>query len=171
MNPQTLNGHGLVPGVAAGAVLHADVALSFMGCVDSVTGEVRDVHHPLLGQHVAGKILAIPSGRGSCSGSVTIFELLMNGHAPRALVFQHRETILTFGSIIAEEFFGRGIPVVNVTADDFAKLATAAHARIENGAVVVSESAGDEVPARVALTPLDLADFNLSARDRQVLTG
>lgn len=171
MTPQTLNGRCLVPGVAAGPVLHADVALSFMGCVDAVSGEVRDVHHPLLGQHVAGKILAIPSGRGSCSGSLTIFELLMNGHAPRALVFQHRETILTFGSIIAEEFFGRGIPVVNVTADDFAKLATASHARIENGAVSLSDSVAHDEPGRVELPPLELADFTLSERDRQVLAG
>lgn len=42
MTPQTLNGRCLVPGSGIRPVLHADVALSFMGCVDAVSGEVRE---------------------------------------------------------------------------------------------------------------------------------
>src|ERR1700742_750811 len=127
MQQRIIKGECLVPGTAAGPVLYADTGLSFMGGVNAATGAVIDVHHPLRGQSVAGKILAIPSGRGSCSGSLVIFELLMNGNAPRALVFQHKETILTLGVVIATELFARGIPVVLLSAEDFAAMAGAKH--------------------------------------------
>ncbi len=117
-----LQGTALIAGQASGDVLHADTGLSFMGGVDAATGRIIDVHHPLCGQSVAGKILAIPSGRGSCSGSLVIFELLMNGHAPAALVFRHKETILTLGVLIAGELFQRGIPVLQLDEAGFAAL-------------------------------------------------
>jgi hypothetical protein len=37
--------------------------------VDPLDGVVIDHTHPLHGQCIAGKVLAIPSGRGSCTGS------------------------------------------------------------------------------------------------------
>ncbi len=107
-------GRAVVPGAADGELLHAEVGLSFMGGVDSSTGRVIDTHHPLHGQSVAGKVLALPSGRGSCSGSATLFELLLNGHAPAALIFRADEPILTLGVILAAEMFGVSIPVVRL---------------------------------------------------------
>ena len=77
-----------------------------MGGVDPVTGRVIDTHHPLQGRSVAGRVLALPSGRGSCSGSGTLFELLVNGHAPAALVFCADEPILTLGVVLAAELLG-----------------------------------------------------------------
>src|SRR5581483_4942589 len=132
MQQQVLQGEPLIPGAASGAVLYADLGLSFMGGVDAATGRVIDVHHPLRGKSVAGKILAIPSGRGSCSGSLAIFELLLNGHAPRALLFQHKETILTLGVVIASTLFQRGIPVVLLSPKDFAALADAKFAIVHD---------------------------------------
>lgn len=166
-----LEGRSLVPGTAAGEVLFATVGLSFMGGVDPLSGEVRDVHHPLHGRCVAGKILAIPSGRGSCSGSLTLFELLMNGHAPRALIFHHRESILTFGSIIAQEFFHCGIPVVALSEADFARLSAAQQARIDGGRVTLTGPGAPDVATRAALAPLDLAGFTLSEKDERLLAG
>ncbi|WP_374428158.1 aconitase X [Tabrizicola sp.] len=165
-----LNGKALLSGQAAGAVLHADVGLSFMGGVDAGSGMVLDHHHPLHGQSVAGKILAIPSGRGSCSGSLVLFELLMNGHAPAALVFCRSETILTLGVLIAAELFDRGIPVLMLDDADFAALASFDFARVEGGSLT---SCTDD-PGTVAHAPmpaLDLTDFDLTARDEAMLTG
>lgn len=59
----------MLPGRASGEVLYSDVPLSFMGGIDPRSGAVIDLHHPLIGACVAGKVLALPSGRGSCSGS------------------------------------------------------------------------------------------------------
>lgn len=171
MQQQILKGESLVPGVAAGPVLHSDTGLSFMGGVHAATGAIIDVHHPLRGESVAGKILAIPSGRGSCSGSLVIFELLMNGHAPEALVFQHQETILTLGVVIAAELFNRGIPVVCLPAEGFAALAHASHATVSDGVVTVSDAPPAPVEARARLRDLDLEGFALSAGDRRFLAG
>jgi cis-L-3-hydroxyproline dehydratase len=151
----TIHGRALVQGRAAGPVLFADLGLSFMGGVDPATGVVIDTHHPLQGRSVAGMVLAIPSGRGSCSGSLLIFELLLNGHAPRALVFHHKETILTLGVVIAHELFERGIPVLHVAGDDFASLADARFVTVDGDRLIVSN---DE--------PVELSE-----RDHRMLAG
>lgn len=170
MTASILHGKALIAGQASGAVLHADTGLSFMGGVDASTGTVIDVHHPLCGQSVAGKILAIPSGRGSCSGSLVIFELLMNGHAPAALVFRHKETILTLGVLIAAELFQRGIPVLQLDEAGFAALSQARFARIDGDRVQPTEGPTTLPPTFVLPKP-DPADFTLSELDRRFLAG
>ena len=59
-------------GAVVREVLHADVGLSFWGGVEPATGVVIDRTHPLFGECVAGKILCIPNGRGSSTGSQVI---------------------------------------------------------------------------------------------------
>lgn len=166
----TVRGTALIAGQASGAVLHADVGLSFMGGVDAATGRIIDVHHPLCGQSVAGKVLCIPSGRGSCSGSLVIFELLMNGHAPAALVFRHKETILTLGVLIAGELFQRGIPVLQLDEAGFAALAGARFARVDGEGIRATEGLEAVAPGFVLPRP-DLGDFTLSDLDRRFLAG
>jgi cis-L-3-hydroxyproline dehydratase len=170
MTASILHGKALIAGQASGEVLHADTGLSFMGGVDAGTGRVIDVHHPLCGQSVAGKVLCIPSGRGSCSGSLVIFELLMNGHAPAALVFRHKETILTLGVLIAAELFQRGIPVLQLDEAGFAALSDARFARIEGDRVQPTETLTDG-PQSFVLPKPDPADFTLAEIDQRFLAG
>ncbi len=67
----------VINGRAAGDVLYADVGLSFWGGVDPATSMVIDSHHPLHGKKMAGKVLGIPNGRGSCTGSQVVLQLLL----------------------------------------------------------------------------------------------
>lgn len=168
---RTLTGKSLVPGEAAGSVLFADLGLSFMGGVDPDTGVVTDTHHPLHGESVAGKILAIPSGRGSCSGSLIIFQLLLNGHAPKALIFRHKETILTLGVIMAHELFTRGIPVICLASEDFMTMAEAAYAYVQGGTVTLDDSPHGAADASAELGELGLTGFHLSRQDERFLAG
>ena len=131
----TLIGDCLVPGSAAGEVLSSAVPLSFWGGVDPSSGMVVDTHHPLYGQCVTGRILALPSGRGSCSGSGAIFEMLFAGTAPAALVFSHRESILTLGVVIAGELLGRAIPMVQLDEADFSVLASLPAVSVTDGVI------------------------------------
>lgn len=170
MSGEILRGKALISGQASGEILHANTGLSFMGGVDATTGRIIDVHHPLCGQSVAGKILAIPSGRGSCSGSLVIFELLMNGHAPAALVFRHKETILTLGVLIAGELFQRGIPVLQLDETAFAALSDARFAGIEGDRVQPTSSLAALTPSFVLPKP-DPADFTLAEIDHRFLAG
>ena len=105
----------LVRGRGAGALLHANVPLSFWGGVDPDTGRVIDVKHPLHGECVASSVLAIPNGRGSCTGSQVVLELLVRGTAPAAILLQESDDIISLGAIVAEEIFGiPPLPVVSL---------------------------------------------------------
>jgi len=132
-----LTGRSLVAGAAQGALLFADVGLSFWGGVDSATGEVIDRHHPLSGEYLAGCVLAIPSGRGSCTGSSVLMELISNGHAPAALVLAEPDEILTLGVLVAQTIFERSLPVLCIGQEAFAALRGGAFARVENTEVSV----------------------------------
>ena len=118
-SPTSISGIPHASGAATGTLLASPLEISFWGGVDHDTGQVIDRSHPLRGQQLKDKILAIPGGRGSCSGSATILELIMNGNGPRALVFERTNEILTVGVFVAEELFGRSIPVVVVGREGF----------------------------------------------------
>ncbi len=78
--------------------------------MDPATGRVIDVHHPLAGQSMAGRILVMPGTRGSCTGSGVLLDMALNGHAPAALVFSEAEDVVTLGAMIAAEMFGKTLP-------------------------------------------------------------
>jgi predicted aconitase/predicted aconitase with swiveling domain len=120
----------LVAGDAQGELLSAMVGLSFWGGVDPQTGVVIDQHHPLCGESLAGRVLAIPSGRGSCSGSGVLLELILNGHAPAAIVICEREEILTLGALVAEVVFEQSIPVLRIEREVFERLGEHRYARV-----------------------------------------
>jgi predicted aconitase with swiveling domain len=48
-------------------------ALSFWGGYDFHTGEIIDRHHPLAGVRAAGRVLAVPCGKGSSMRRLLIF--------------------------------------------------------------------------------------------------
>ncbi|KAL4723092.1 hypothetical protein ACLX1H_009580 [Fusarium chlamydosporum] len=115
-------GTAYVQGRATAKLLASNLELSFWGGVDPQTSEVIDRHHPLSGKHLQNTVLAIPGGRGSCTGSGVMLELLLNGKAPEAIIFERREDILTLGVMIAEEVFHQSIPVLVLKKEDFRQL-------------------------------------------------
>lgn len=99
-------------GDASGPALVLDEPLSFWGGVDPATGDIVDVHHPQVGANVAGRVLIMPSGRGSSSSSSVLAESIRAGTAPVAIVLFEPDPILALGAIVARELYGRMIPVV-----------------------------------------------------------
>ena len=164
-------GELLVPGAATGAILGSDVPLSFWGGVDPSTGVVIDSHHPLHGDTVSGKILVIPSGRGSCSGSGAIFEMLLCGTAPAALVFSHHESILTSGVLIASELFNRGIPVLRLTHADWSRVRSMTTATIADRSISGDGGDSEGSGATTVVCGDEEPDITLSEFDQQVLDG
>jgi predicted aconitase/predicted aconitase with swiveling domain len=146
MSEVLLNGRCLVSGSAQGELLYADVGLSFWGGVEPFTGEVIDRHHPLSGQFISGRVLAIPSGRGSCTGSSVLLELILNGHAPAALVFERVEDILTLGVLVAEQMFGHSIPVICLGEAGFGALRNVAFVRVEDDRAICFSSPPPPLP-------------------------
>lgn len=144
-----ITGRVLVSGSAEGDVLFTDTALSFWGGADAVTGEIIDRHHPLSGERLTGRVLALPTSRGSCTGSGVILELILNGMGPTAIVLEHPEAIITLGVIVAEEVFGRSIPVIAVGREAFAELKAAKRIRINDAVAGIGSD--------IALTDQDQA--------------
>ncbi len=119
MTTDVLRGHTLMAGAAAGKLLWSDVGLSFWGGIDPASGTVIDRHHPLSGRCVRNAVLAIPAGRGSCTGSSVMLELLLSGNAPAALILAGRDDILLLGVLVAKVMFGHSIAVVSISPQDF----------------------------------------------------
>jgi predicted aconitase/predicted aconitase with swiveling domain len=157
-------GQSIISGLASGAILACGEGLSFWGGVDPVTGIVIDTHHPLCGQSIAGKVLVMPTTRGSCSGSGVMLDLALNGIAPAAFVFAEAEDVVTLGAMIAGKMFDRPVPVLRLDADAFAVAAAGKHAELLHGALSVDGAA-------LSLEPLAVAKLDLSARDRAMLDG
>ena len=170
---RSLAGRSLVDGAAVAPLLYADVGLSFWGGVDPFSGEVIDRHHPLSGQCLAGRVLAIPSGRGSCTGSSVLMELISNGHAPAALVLAEADEILTLGVLVAQTLFQRSLPVLCIGKEAFGQLHGKAFARVDGPQLSLYDSAPDDTPLPRQDTPAAdaHASIELTEHDRALLAG
>lgn len=129
----------IVEGEANGTVLWTETALSFWGGVDAAAGTVIDRHHPLCGRCMTGEILCIPRGRGSCSSSGILLEMIRTGTAPAAIVSIEAEGILAIGAVIGQELYGRSIPICTVPEGDYAKLEKAQRASVRMDGSLILE--------------------------------
>lgn len=157
-------GQSIIAGQARGDILATDEGLSFWGGVDPLTGKVIDAHHPLCGQSLAGRVLVMPTTRGSCSGSGVMLDLALNGMAPAAFVFREPEDVVTLGAIIAARMFERPVPVLRLTHEAFAVAAAGTSAVLTDNALIVD---GHTLP----LAPLPVTKLDLTAKDRAMLDG
>ena len=115
----------LMAGEARGPVLVLDEPISFWGGLDPSTGIIIDQAHPQVGESVVGRILLMPSGRGSSSGSSVLTEVLRAGIGPAGIVMRHADEILVIGALAAEELYDITVPVVTVGDATYATLAAA----------------------------------------------
>ena len=102
----------LVPGAAEGAACVSAEPLSFWGGFDPATGRVIDRRHDCCGRVVTGKVFLLPGGKGSSTASACLLEAIRAGTAPAAIVTLRPAPILALGAIVADELYGRSVPVV-----------------------------------------------------------
>lgn len=119
---ERLSARAVIPGRGEGRALVSAEALSFWGDVDPATGRVVNPRHPLHGERLGGRVLVYPHGRGSCTTSSILLELIRTGQAPAAIVTRSVEPVLAVGPLVGEALYGRTIPLVTVDADGFAKI-------------------------------------------------
>ncbi len=114
----------LVNGKANGEVLKLDEPLSFWGGVDPQTGEITDLRHPQGGMSVKGKILMMPFGRGSSSGSSVIAEGIRSGSGPAGIIMMEADEIIALGAIAADEIYGKAMPLIVVEETEYETYST-----------------------------------------------
>ncbi|MEO6294841.1 MAG: DUF126 domain-containing protein [Candidatus Limnocylindria bacterium] len=110
--------------------------LSLWGGMDPATGELIDAHHPQRGVNLAGRVVVMPSGRGSSSSASVLAEAVRAGTAPAAFVLSEPDLILAIGSAVAEELYGRAVPVVVISGAELATIRDGAEVRIGPGGVI-----------------------------------
>jgi uncharacterized protein len=140
-----MSGRALVPGVARGEALVLHEALSFWGGMDPQTGRLVDPHHPQLGADLGGRVLLMPSGRGSSSSSSVLAEAVRLGTAPAAVVLLAPDPIVALGAVVAAELYGRDVPVL--------VLEPAAYGSIRSGDLVEIRVDGEDAVLSVVVKP------------------
>lgn len=153
----------IVPSPAEGPILVFSEGLSFWGGVDPTNGRVIDAHHPECGRSLAGKIVVMPTSRGSCSGSGVLLELVMNDRGPAAFIFREHEDILTLGALIATRIFGYRMAVARLPTAEYDLLATKPAAKLEGNRLLaenMSLTLQEPSNANLELSETDLADLN-----------
>ncbi len=129
----------VLPGVAAGQLLLLAEPLSFWGGIDPKSGAIIDERHPQCGANVAGRILALPRGRGSSSASSILLEACRRGTAPAAILTREVDGILALGAVVARELYDAPLPMLTLTSADYAKLCDGCWLRIgADGLIVMS---------------------------------
>ena len=128
----------LVEGKAEGDVLVLAEPLSFWGGVHEATGLVIDTHHPQHGACISGKILVMPSGRGSSSSSSVLAEVIRAGVGPAAIVLGARDPIIALGALVAEALYQRTVPVVVLAPAEYGRAAALAGRRVSLAGAIIS---------------------------------
>jgi uncharacterized protein len=131
MNARAFDAVTLVPGAASGPILRLDEPLSFWGGLDPATGTIIDRLHPQRGANVAGRVLMMPAGRGSSSGSATLAEALRLGRGPAAILMLERDAIVVVGAMVAAELYNLACPVALADGRDWEALGAAAHLAVK----------------------------------------
>ena len=131
-----VKGSVLAPGIADGPALRLDEPLSFWGGVDPGTGQIIDARHPQRGVSVAGRVLVMPSVRGSSSSSSVLAETVRAGCAPAAILLGEPDLILTVGAAVAEELYGVRVPILHLPLADLASIPERATVAIGEGGEV-----------------------------------
>ena len=121
----------LAPGRAEAVALVLDAPLSFWGGIETETGRIKDVHHPQHDAVVTGRILVLPSGRGSSSSSSVLAETIRLGTGPAAIVLGEPDPILALAAIVAAELYGTAVPVVVADATTYAAIADGGRILVE----------------------------------------
>ena len=127
-------------GAGEGAALLSKDALCFALC-DPTTGTVIEKGHALDCQSVAGRILIMPTGKGSSVVQADgLYRLIINGVAPKAVVIERPEPVLV-STIIAME-----IPLVDEVDPGFYEaVADGDHVRVDAtaGTIIVQKPAAE----------------------------
>jgi len=119
---RVIKGEVVIPGQAQGVALVSNEPLSFWGGYDWQSGEITDRRHPLSGQIAAGRVLCLPFSRGSSTTTAVLLEAIRNGTAPAAILTTGADFFFALASVVADELYTQAIPLIALSAADFAQL-------------------------------------------------
>jgi predicted aconitase with swiveling domain len=137
---RVIDGRPVVPGSARATALVTDTPLSFWGGYSAIDGTIIDHRHPLHGANARGKILVLPGSRGSSTTSAVLLEAVHNETAPAGFITAGVDRFIALTAVVAEALYGKGVPVVAVSADDLASIPTGADVRIARDGTITIDA-------------------------------
>lgn len=140
-----LRGRSLHPGSIRAEVLVLTEPLSFWGGVDQ-HGTVVDAHHPQHGASLTGKVVCMPSGRGSSSSTAVLAELIRSGRGPGGILLAECDTILVLGALVAAEMYDILLPIVELDRADLTSLSDASVVDVLAGVAATGATIRREQP-------------------------
>jgi len=132
-----VKGRVLADGEAEGQALVLQEPLSLWGGLDPATGLIIDARHPQRGSSVSGRVLVMPAARGSSSSSSVLAEAVRAGTAPAAILLGEPDLILAVGAAVAEELYGRRVPIVLLPPAELAAIAEGVDVRVAGAEVTI----------------------------------
>jgi len=121
-----------VGGSIKGEAIVSRKPLSFLGGVNTETGEIVDEHNDIYGQCIGGKILIYPYGKGSTGDCMRLWRCVYNGKGPIAIINTTPDPIHVEGALLAD------IPIVFGVEEDPTELfKTGDFLEVNNGKITV----------------------------------
>jgi predicted aconitase with swiveling domain len=131
----------LVAGTASGEALISPEPLSFWGGYDPRNGSIIDRRHPLNGKIATGKILGIPFTRGSSTTTAVLVESIKVNTAPAAIICNRIEAFLSLAAIVADELYGKRVPILFTEPEEFETLKTGQRIVIRgDGSILIADA-------------------------------
>ncbi len=86
---------------------------------------VQDSNHDLYNKKIRDTVFVYSATIGSTYSGMVLLEMMYQGVAPAAIIVQNADPLMAAGSILAEVWFNKGIPVVEYSNEDiFDKIKT-----------------------------------------------
>jgi predicted aconitase with swiveling domain len=102
-----LSGKTVSPGKGEGEAVVINTPFSFLGELDADTGKIPSPFHEQFGQSLKGKVLVVPTGKGSSMGPIIAWYSAQANNNPVAIICVKAESIIASAAITA------GIPMVD----------------------------------------------------------
>ena len=96
-----LKGHKIVGGKVEGRALVSKDPICFLKTVD-LHGLGVEEGHALHGKSVAETILVYPTGKGSTAGSYKLYQMALDGTAPKAIINMKADSVTISGAFLGK---------------------------------------------------------------------
>jgi len=113
-----LKGRGCSRGIVEVEAVVSEQPFGFWQGIDPEKGVIVNRRHDLSGVSIKGKAFVFPHGRGSTGTPGIFLQAVRNGVAPAAIINLKSEPMIIACAMLAEEFYGAHIPVVDELDQD-----------------------------------------------------
>ncbi len=135
----TLKGRSVISGRARGPAMITRMPVNFTAALTKPTNAipgrravVKDRHHDLFKKNLKGTVLIFPACIGSTYTGMLLLELMHARSAPVAIIVQRADPLLVSGTVLADVWYDRGIPVVEYESDDiYEKIRTGQNVEVD----------------------------------------